>query len=174
MRALARRMQTRGHQIVFHGIPDIEKAVVAAGLAFSPIGQKEQPLGWLPERLSQLSSKSGMEALQGYIDTISAPLLQSALEELPARFKEEGIEAAVIDAGFVLVELAPLSMNLPYAQVWAIVHRHPAGLFPLPYFSDAYEDSPEARERYRQGQNRSRGMEPLWQVQPAPLLKRQV
>ncbi len=151
MRALARRLQTRGHQIVFHGCADMKQAVMAGGLAFSPVGQDSQPLGWLPDRLFQLSSRSGMDALQGFVDTVSAPLLESVLRELPARFTEEGIEAVVIDAGFVLVELAPMSMNLPFAQVWAITHHHPAGLMPLPYFSDAYEDSPEARERYLKG-----------------------
>ena len=141
MCALARRMQARGHEIVLHGIADIEQAVFASGLRFASIGKEVQPLGWLSERLSQLSSLNGMDALQGFVEDISAPLLESALTELPSRFKEEGIEAVVIDAGFALVELAPISINLPYAQVWAIMHRHPAGLMPLPYFSDPYEDS---------------------------------
>ena len=151
MLALARRLQTRGHQIVFHGIADMEQAVSASGLQFTPIGQEVQPRGWLSECLFQLSSLNGMDALQGFVEKVSAPLLESALTELPARFKAEGVEAVVVDAGFALVELAPISMKLPYAQVWAIMHRHPAGLMPLPYFTDSYEDSPEARERYRQG-----------------------
>ena len=113
MCALARRMQTRGHEVVLHGIADAERAVVASGLPFAAIGRQAQPAGWLTERLTPLSAMHGLEALQAFVETVSAPLLESALTDLPTRYKEDGIEAVVVDAAFALAELVPLSMNLP-------------------------------------------------------------
>ena len=147
---LARRMQTRGHEVVFHGICDMERAVVSSGLPFVAIGQQAQPAGWLSGRLNPLSSMHGMDAMQAFVETISVLLLESALAELPARYKEEGIDAVVVDSAFLFAQLAPISIGLPYAQVWAVMHRHPEDLMPLPWFSDGYEDSAEARDRYLQ------------------------
>jgi zeaxanthin glucosyltransferase len=36
MAALARKLQSRGHEVVFIGVPDIERVVRAADLDFAP------------------------------------------------------------------------------------------------------------------------------------------
>jgi zeaxanthin glucosyltransferase len=45
MTALARRLQSRGHEVVFIGIPDIEPAVRVAELTFLPYCEEEYPFG---------------------------------------------------------------------------------------------------------------------------------
>jgi zeaxanthin glucosyltransferase len=45
MTALARRLQRRGHEIVFLGFPDTERSVLAAGLNFVSFGEEEFPVG---------------------------------------------------------------------------------------------------------------------------------
>ncbi len=45
MSALARKMRTRGHEVVFIGIPDIEPTIRAAGLTFIPYCENEFPVG---------------------------------------------------------------------------------------------------------------------------------
>ena len=47
MTALARRLQTRGHEVILFGIPDIEARVRAAGIGFCAIGESDYPLGTL-------------------------------------------------------------------------------------------------------------------------------
>ena len=41
MTALARRLQSRGNEVVFFGVPDVEPFARAAGLDFVPYGEKE-------------------------------------------------------------------------------------------------------------------------------------
>ena len=45
MTALARRLQSRGNEVVFFGVPDVEPFARAAGLDFMPYGEAEYPVG---------------------------------------------------------------------------------------------------------------------------------
>ena len=45
MTALARKLQSRGHEVVFIGVPDIGPIVRAANLDFAPICENEFPPG---------------------------------------------------------------------------------------------------------------------------------
>jgi hypothetical protein len=45
MTALARKLQSRGHEVVFIGVPDIEPVVRAADLDFVPFCENEYPPG---------------------------------------------------------------------------------------------------------------------------------
>ena len=45
MTALARRLQSRGNEVVFFGVPDVEPFARAAGLDFVPYGETEYPVG---------------------------------------------------------------------------------------------------------------------------------
>ena len=55
MVALARKVQTRGHKVIFIGIPDIEPTIRAANLDFIPYCDKEFPLGSLDRYLAPIS-----------------------------------------------------------------------------------------------------------------------
>jgi zeaxanthin glucosyltransferase len=50
MAALARKLQSRKHEVVFFGVPDAEPIVRAANLDFIPFGEKDYPaacaFGW--------------------------------------------------------------------------------------------------------------------------------
>jgi zeaxanthin glucosyltransferase len=52
MRALARRLQSRGNEVVFFGVPDVEPfARAAAGLDFVPYGEAKYPVGSIEQSL---------------------------------------------------------------------------------------------------------------------------
>ena len=57
MATLARKMQTRGYEVVFIGIPDIESSIRSAGLIFAPHCEKEFPSG-LPGKTSRIHLKA--------------------------------------------------------------------------------------------------------------------
>src|SRR5262249_5000374 len=61
MSTLARKLQSRGHDIVFLSIPDTEPFVIAAGLKFAPVGEDAFPTGTLMEveRLFSIQEGSG-------------------------------------------------------------------------------------------------------------------
>jgi zeaxanthin glucosyltransferase len=49
MTALARKLQSRGNEVVFFGVPDVEPIVRAANLSFVPFCEKEYPVGSMTE-----------------------------------------------------------------------------------------------------------------------------
>ena len=83
MSTLARRLQSRSHDVVFISLPDGEAAVRAAGLEFVPCGTKEYPLGSLKERLRWLSKLQGEEALQATLQNV-AVRTEAMLNSVPA------------------------------------------------------------------------------------------
>ena len=48
--ALGRRLQSRGHEVVYFQVADLEPAIRAAGLRFRQIGREDFPLGALRAR----------------------------------------------------------------------------------------------------------------------------
>jgi UDP:flavonoid glycosyltransferase YjiC (YdhE family) len=50
MTALARKLQSRGHEVVFIGVPDIESVVRAARLEFVSFCENEYPPGSVAKR----------------------------------------------------------------------------------------------------------------------------
>ena len=59
MTALARRLESRGHELICIGIPDAASGVAAAGLRFEEYCGKQFPLGSYAERAATLSKLSG-------------------------------------------------------------------------------------------------------------------
>jgi zeaxanthin glucosyltransferase len=51
MTALARKLQSRGNEVVFIGVPDVEPFAHAAGLDFVPFCEQEYPAGSIAQTL---------------------------------------------------------------------------------------------------------------------------
>ena len=62
MTALARKLQSRGHEIVFIGVPDAGPTVRAAGLSFVSYCEGEFPAGACASALAPVARIHGMEA----------------------------------------------------------------------------------------------------------------
>jgi zeaxanthin glucosyltransferase len=60
--ALARKLQSRGHEIVFIGVPDAGPTVRAAGLNFVSYCDEEFPAGSCAGALAPVAKIHGMEA----------------------------------------------------------------------------------------------------------------
>jgi zeaxanthin glucosyltransferase len=69
------------------------------------------------------------------------------LEQLPEKLVHRGIEALVIDTIHFLAELVPMSMGIPYAHIWNVLHIDSSGATPHCLFGWDYEDTPVARAR---------------------------
>lgn len=150
MTTLARKLQSRSHDVVFITLPDGEAAVRAAGLAFLPCGVKEFPLGSLKERLRWLSKLQGEEALQATLQNI-AVRTEAMLNSLPAILTAAGVEAVVLDTVLVYAELAPMSLGMPYAHVANALHFDYSGATPPCIYDWPHETTPAARARNLKG-----------------------
>ncbi|HXM05008.1 MAG TPA: hypothetical protein VN939_20515, partial [Chthoniobacterales bacterium] len=61
MIALARRLQSRGHEIVFIGVSDIEPVVRAGELDFVPFAENEYPLGSIAKKWRPVANLQGLD-----------------------------------------------------------------------------------------------------------------
>src|SRR5271154_7192827 len=147
MTALARKLQSRGHEVVFLGLPDAEPFVRAANLNFVPFGEKEYPVGSIAKAYGPVANLHGIDVVRYIAREVSPGLCKAALEHLPEKLVQTGVEALVIDTIHAFVQLVPMQLGLPYAQIWNILHIDRSGATPACLFSWPYETTPEALAR---------------------------
>jgi zeaxanthin glucosyltransferase len=153
MTTLARKVQSRGHDVVFISLPDGESSVRAAGLSFLPCAAKEFPAGSLNQRLRWLSKLQGEEALQATLQNVAART-EAMLNSLPSTLTAVGVDAVVLDTVLIYTELAPMSLGMPYAHVANALHFDYSGYTPLCFYNWPHETTSAALARNQQGLER--------------------
>ena len=151
MTALARKLQARGNEVVFISVPDAEAAVRAAGLEFVPFCDVEYPLGSIAENWSSVAKLHGEEVVRHSSRELLPGIIKAAFDHLPAKIAETGVEALVFDKIYFYLELVAMSMGIPYADVWAVLHVDFSGFTPACLFSWPHETTAEAFKRNGEG-----------------------
>jgi zeaxanthin glucosyltransferase len=96
MTALARRLQQRGHSVVFFGIADTEARVRAAGIDFCLIGEKDFPPGTLQKLDEHLSQLHGLPSFRFTLERI-LNTARMVFRDGPEAARREKVEAFLID-----------------------------------------------------------------------------
>jgi UDP:flavonoid glycosyltransferase YjiC (YdhE family) len=78
MTALARKVQSRGHDVVFISLADVAPFVEAAGLPFVPCSEAAYPAGSLGKLVRRLSELSGEEALHFTVNAMMKCFVDAA------------------------------------------------------------------------------------------------
>ena len=78
MTALARRLQSRGNEVVFFGVPDVEPFARAAGLDFVAFCENECPVGSIAKLYAPVSRMHGLEVVRWSLREISTRLFSAA------------------------------------------------------------------------------------------------
>jgi len=151
MTALARRLQARGNEVAFIGVPDAEATARAAGLNFVPYCEKEHPLGSVPREWTAVAKLHGLDVLRQGGRELLPGFLRSALQHLPKTLADQGIDALVLDITHRYLQLVPMSLGMPYVDIWNILNVDYSGQTPACFFSWPYETTPEAIVRNIQG-----------------------
>ena len=151
MTALARKLQSRGHEVVFIGVPDSERAVRAAGLNFVPFCENEYPPGSIEKSFGAVASRHGLDVVRYTTRELSPGLLRAALEHLPGKITETGVNALVLDSVFLFLEIVPIHLRLPYVLIWSVLHFDFSGATPLTFYNWPHETTPEAMARNAAG-----------------------
>jgi zeaxanthin glucosyltransferase len=154
MTALARKLQSRGNEVIFIGVPDIEPIIRAAKLNFVPFCETEYPVGSVAKRWGGLAKLHGLDVAEYAARELVPGLIKAALEHLPEKLRETGIEALVIDTVYRFLELVPIHLGMPYVQIWNVLHLDRSGSTPASYFSWPHETTPEALARNIEGLKR--------------------
>jgi MGT family glycosyltransferase len=151
MTALARRVQSCGNEVVFIGVPDVEPFARAAGLNFVPFCEEEYPAGSITNLYDPVSKLHGLEVTRWSIRERSCGLFSAASKHLPQKLAETGVDALVIDTIHTFLELVPMSLGMPYVQVWNVLNIDLSGATPPCFFSWPHENTPEALTRNLEG-----------------------
>jgi zeaxanthin glucosyltransferase len=151
MTALARRLQSRGNEVVFIGVPDTEAFARGADLTFLPYGEDRYPPGSITRIFAPVSRMSGLEVIKYTLEAISPGLLDVALCDLPGKLAKAGIRGMAIDNAFFFAQLVAMSLDLPFVQIWNILPSHPSGATPPCFASWPHETTTEALARNAEG-----------------------
>jgi MGT family glycosyltransferase len=149
MSTLARRLKSRGHDVVSIVNPDAVPFVRAAELPFVLYCEKEYPAGSLREKGDQLSRLQGQEALEFTHRTI-AEIVQTMFNHLPGALRETGAQALVLDGVHPELGLVPMHLGMPYVHVSNSLHYDFSGHTPLFAFDWPHETTPEAFARNKE------------------------
>ena len=153
MTALGRKLKSRGHEVVFICLPDAEPAVRAAKLDFVPFCEKEYPAGAFNKQWSKIATLHGPEVLRYTGRELMAGLTESALEHLPQKIAETGVEALVFDTVYFFIELVPMRLGMPYIHIWNVLNMDASGSTPPIFFCwPPYEKTPKAEVTARKAE----------------------
>lgn len=95
MTALARRLEERGHEVVFFGIADTEEKVHAAGMKFVQIGARDYPKGTLAALDKRLGELKGLKTFAHTVERVKNTT-QMVLRDGPRAVREAGVAARVV------------------------------------------------------------------------------
>src|ERR1700758_4301214 len=156
MTALARKMQSRGHDVLFISLADVAPFVEAAGLPFLPCSEAAYPAGSLGKLVRRLSELSGEEALHFTVNSMMKGYTESLYESLPATLSKTGVDALVLDQYQSYVELIPMHLRMPFVQVSNALHVDYTGRTPICFVDWPYKTGAEALARNIEGVRRAR------------------
>jgi UDP:flavonoid glycosyltransferase YjiC (YdhE family) len=116
--ALGRRLQSRGHEVVYFQVADLERPIRAAGLQFRQIGREDFPLGALRARDEELGKLKGLAALRCGLRGIGLKA-RMLFRDAPAAIRDEGIDALLIDQIEMAAGTVAEHLRLPFVSVAA-------------------------------------------------------
>jgi zeaxanthin glucosyltransferase len=156
MTALARKLQSRGHDVVFMSLADVAPFAEAAGLPFVPVSETAYPVGSLGKLVRRLSELSGEEALHFTVNVMMKGHTASLFESLPDSLSNAGVDGLVLDQYQPYVELIPMHLQMPFVHVSNALHVDYTGRTPICFVDWPHETGPDAVARNLEGIRRTR------------------
>jgi zeaxanthin glucosyltransferase len=156
MTTLARKLQSRGHDVVFISVADVAPFVEAAGLPFVPCSEAAYPAGSLGKLVRRLSELSGEDALHFTVNSMMKGYTKSLFESLPDTLSKAGVDGIVLDQYQPYVELIPMHLRMPFVHVSNALHVDYTGRTPICFVDWPYKTGVDARARNIEGVRRAR------------------
>ena len=156
MTALARKLQSRGHDVVFISLADTAPFVEAAGLPFVPCSEAAYPAGSLGTFVRRLSELSGEDALHFTVNTMMKGYTAALYKTLPDTLSKAGVDVLVLDQYQPYVELIPMHLRMPFVHVSNALHVDYTGRTPVCFMESQNETGADAIARNIEGVRLSR------------------
>jgi UDP:flavonoid glycosyltransferase YjiC (YdhE family) len=148
--ALGRRLQSRGHEVVYFQVADLERPIRAAGLRFRQIGREDFPPGSLRARDEELGQLKGFAALRCGLRGIGLKA-RMLFRDAPVAISDEGVDSLIVDqiemAGGTVAEY----LGLPFVSAAAALPINLDASVPSPIFPWSHRFGVGARLRNRVG-----------------------
>ena len=151
MTTLARKLQSRGHDVVFMSLADVAPFVEAAGLPFVPCSEAVYPIGSLGKLVRRLSELSGENALHFTVNSMMKGYTASLFESLPDTLSKAGVNGIVLDQYQPYVELIPMHLRMPFVHVSNALHVDYTGRTPVCFMDWQNEAGADAIARNIEG-----------------------
>jgi len=136
--AVARRLQSRGHDVTFIALPYMVAPIEAAGLKCIPCDEGDLSAEWIKTTHSRLSQLDGEAAVQFSFESLGE-MLRNLLNQLPATVAAAGIDALVMDATQYYLGLVPLHLGIPYVHISPGLPLDLSGATPPRFFGWPFE-----------------------------------
>jgi len=144
--ALGRELQSRGHQVTFLQVPELEAKVRSEGLNFLPIGQSYYSPGSLAQSLAHLNGSTGLEALRYAVDFCQQQVV-AICEDASGVIQAVGIEVLLVDQLEPAGEAIAQFLDIPFIGVCCAQAIHRRADVP-PFFTPwSYQNTWWARLR---------------------------
>jgi MGT family glycosyltransferase len=156
MTTLARKLQSRGHDVVFISLADVAPFVEAAGLPFVPCSEAAYPAGSLGKLVRRLSELSGEDALHFTVNSMMKGYTKSLFESLPDTLSKAGVDGIVLDQYQPYVELIPMHLRMPFVHVSNALHVDYTGRTPICFVDWPYKTGVDTLARNIEGVRRAR------------------
>src|SRR5262249_16533705 len=156
MTTLARKLQSRGRDVVFISLADVAPFVEAAGLPFVPCSEAAYPSGSLGKLVRRLSELSGEDALHFTINSMMKGYTASLFESLPDTLSSAAVDGIVLDQYQPYVELIPMHLRMPFVQVSNALHLDYTGRTPICFVGWPHTTGVVALARNMEGVRRAR------------------
>jgi MGT family glycosyltransferase len=156
MTALARKLHSRGHDVVLISLADVAPFVEAAGLPFVPCSETAYPTGSAGKLVRRLSELSGEGALHFTLNVMMKGYTASLFESLPDTLSRAGVDAIVLDQYQPYVELIPMHLQMPFVQVSNALHVDYTGRTPICFVDWPHRNGVDALARNMEGVRRAR------------------
>jgi zeaxanthin glucosyltransferase len=140
MTALARRLQSRNHEVVFL------YSQSANGLPCVP-GEKDDDMNANRPEMSKLEGDGAVAFYCG----VAAKETEVIFKSLPKMVDTTGIEALILDPIQFFVELGAMKLGIPYITVATALYLDYFGYTPLGLYDWPHETTPQALARNREG-----------------------
>jgi UDP:flavonoid glycosyltransferase YjiC (YdhE family) len=153
---LARKIQSRGHDVVFISLADVAPFIEAAGLPFVPCSETAYPAGSLAKRVRRLSELSGEQALRFTVNSMMKGYTASLFESLPETLFKAGVDGLVVDQYQPYVELLPMQLQMPFVHMSNALHVDYTGQAPICFVDWPHQTGADALARNMEGVRRAR------------------
>jgi zeaxanthin glucosyltransferase len=147
MTSLGRKLKSRGNEVFFIGVPDMETPVRAAGLDFVSFCEKAYPAGSVAKKWGLVAGLHGLDVMKYTTRYLVPELVKAALLHLPEKIRNAGVDGLLIDTTYRFIEVVPMHLGIPYIHIWNILHFDFSGSTPPPIYSWPHKTGPEAFAR---------------------------